>query len=47
MIRVPILMYHSVTDRPPRTRPLAVGPGPFADQMSSSATRLHPVTVAT
>ncbi|SDH39397.1 Polysaccharide deacetylase [Sinosporangium album] len=35
MIRVPILMYHSVTERPnPETRPLAVRTSLFADQMS-------------
>ncbi|GAA0389819.1 hypothetical protein GCM10009530_46220 [Microbispora corallina] len=35
MTRVPVLMYHSVTDRPtPATRPHAVRPGDFADQMA-------------
>ncbi|MDF5757258.1 polysaccharide deacetylase family protein [Spongiactinospora sp. TRM90649] len=35
MIRVPILMYHSVTDRPrPETRSLAVRPSAFAEQLS-------------
>ncbi|MFD9940592.1 polysaccharide deacetylase family protein [Nonomuraea sp. NPDC059023] len=35
MIRVPILMYHSVTDRPNEaTRPLAVRPGDFAEQVA-------------
>ncbi|MFI6479137.1 polysaccharide deacetylase family protein [Nonomuraea sp. NPDC050663] len=35
MIRVPILMYHSVTDRPnPETAPLAVRIGDFTDQLS-------------
>ncbi|WP_406312772.1 polysaccharide deacetylase family protein [Streptosporangium sp. NBC_01639] len=34
MIRVPILMYHSVSDHPnDETRPLAVSPGRFADQL--------------
>jgi peptidoglycan/xylan/chitin deacetylase (PgdA/CDA1 family) len=34
MTRVPILMYHSVTDRPtPETRPHAVRPADFADQL--------------
>ncbi|GLW98709.1 polysaccharide deacetylase family protein [Microtetraspora sp. NBRC 16547] len=34
MTRVPILMYHSVTDRPTaETRPLAVRPGAFAEQL--------------
>lgn len=33
-MRVPILMYHSVTDRPAaQTRALAVRPGDFADQL--------------
>lgn len=35
MTRVPILMYHSVTDRPtPGTRPHAVRPADFAGQMT-------------
>lgn len=35
MTRVPVLMYHSVTDRPtPGTRPHAVRPGDFAEQMA-------------
>ncbi|GII91483.1 polysaccharide deacetylase family protein [Sinosporangium siamense] len=35
MTRVPILMYHSVTERPnPETRPLAVRTSVFAEQMS-------------
>ncbi|NAS24955.1 polysaccharide deacetylase family protein [Herbidospora sp. NEAU-GS84] len=35
MNRVPILMYHSVTDRPnAETRPLAVRPGDFAEQLA-------------
>jgi peptidoglycan/xylan/chitin deacetylase (PgdA/CDA1 family) len=35
MTRVPILMYHSVNDRPPAsTAPLAVSPAAFADQMA-------------
>jgi peptidoglycan/xylan/chitin deacetylase (PgdA/CDA1 family) len=35
MIRVPILMYHSVSDRPNvETRPLAVRPSAFAEQLS-------------
>ncbi|MFI0421491.1 polysaccharide deacetylase family protein [Spongiactinospora sp. 9N601] len=34
MTRVPILMYHSITDTPTaETRPLAVRPGDFADQL--------------
>jgi peptidoglycan/xylan/chitin deacetylase (PgdA/CDA1 family) len=34
-VRVPILMYHSVTDRPPaQTRRLAVRPGELADQLA-------------
>ncbi|MBO3748253.1 polysaccharide deacetylase family protein [Streptosporangiaceae bacterium NEAU-GS5] len=34
-MRVPILMYHSVTDRPaPATRPLAVTPAAFAEQLA-------------
>ncbi|MFI6498800.1 polysaccharide deacetylase family protein [Nonomuraea typhae] len=38
MIRVPILMYHSVTDRPnDATRPLAVRPGDFAEQLACLA----------
>ena len=35
MIRVPILMYHSVSDRPNvETRPLAVRPSALAEQLS-------------
>jgi peptidoglycan/xylan/chitin deacetylase (PgdA/CDA1 family) len=35
MIRVPILMYHSIRERPPPgTAALAVRPGAFADQMA-------------
>jgi peptidoglycan/xylan/chitin deacetylase (PgdA/CDA1 family) len=35
MTRVPILMYHSITERPPpETAPLAVSPGAFTDQMA-------------
>ncbi|WP_218001894.1 polysaccharide deacetylase family protein [Microtetraspora malaysiensis] len=48
MTRVPILMYHSVTDRPtPETRPLAVRPGDFADQLGYlRETGFTPLTVA-
>jgi peptidoglycan/xylan/chitin deacetylase (PgdA/CDA1 family) len=35
MTRVPVLMYHSISERPPpETAPLAVRPGAFADQMA-------------
>ena len=35
MMRVPILMYHSISERPPAaTAPLAVHPAAFADQMA-------------
>ena len=37
MIRVPILMYHSVSDRPnDETRPLAVRPSDLAEQLPIS-----------
>ncbi|MFE3452882.1 polysaccharide deacetylase family protein [Nonomuraea sp. NPDC059194] len=40
MIRVPILMYHSVTERPNQdTRPHAVRTGDFAEQLDYLATR--------
>ncbi|WP_084958966.1 polysaccharide deacetylase family protein [Thermoactinospora rubra] len=48
MTRVPILMYHSVTDRPnPLTAPLAVRPGDFAEQMAYLADRrFTPMTMS-
>ncbi|MEU7001205.1 polysaccharide deacetylase family protein [Nonomuraea sp. NPDC046570] len=48
MIRVPILMYHSVTDRPnPETKPLAVRPGDFSEHLSYlSEHGFTPLTVA-
>jgi peptidoglycan/xylan/chitin deacetylase (PgdA/CDA1 family) len=48
MIRVPILMYHSVTDAPnPDTRPLAVTPSAFADHLDYLKDRgFTPLTVA-
>lgn len=48
MIRVPILMYHSVTDRPNRdTAPLAVRPSDFAEQLAYlKESGFTPLTVA-
>jgi peptidoglycan/xylan/chitin deacetylase (PgdA/CDA1 family) len=48
MTRVPILMYHSVTDQPNgETRPLAVHPAEFADQLGYLRDRgFTPLTVA-
>ncbi|MBB2911151.1 peptidoglycan/xylan/chitin deacetylase (PgdA/CDA1 family) [Streptosporangium becharense] len=48
MIRVPILMYHSVSARPnAETKPLAVHPSAFADQLAYLADRgFTPLTVA-
>jgi peptidoglycan/xylan/chitin deacetylase (PgdA/CDA1 family) len=48
MNRIPILMYHSVSERPPApTAPLAVSPSAFADQMALLADRgFTPVTLA-
>jgi len=48
MIRVPILMYHSVTDRPnAETKPLAVRPGVLSEQLSFLTERgFTPLTVA-
>ncbi|HEX6469843.1 MAG TPA: polysaccharide deacetylase family protein [Streptosporangiaceae bacterium] len=48
MNRIPILMYHSVSERPPpATAPLAVSPAAFAEQMELLAERgFVPVTLA-
>lgn len=48
MIRVPILMYHSISDRPnAETRPLAVRPSAFAEQLSYlKENGFTPLTVA-
>ncbi|GIH77911.1 polysaccharide deacetylase family protein [Planobispora longispora] len=48
MIRVPILMYHSISDRPTAgTEPLAVRPSAFADQLSYlKESGFTPLTVA-
>jgi peptidoglycan/xylan/chitin deacetylase (PgdA/CDA1 family) len=48
MIRVPILMYHSVSDRPNvETKPLAVRPSAFAEQLSYlKESGFTPLTVA-
>ncbi len=48
MIRVPILMYHSISDRPnPETKPLAVRPSAFAEQLAYLKERdFTPLTVA-
>jgi peptidoglycan/xylan/chitin deacetylase (PgdA/CDA1 family) len=48
MVRIPILMYHSVSERPPAAAAaLAVRPAAFADQMAQLADRgFTPVTLA-